>query len=111
MNEINRRKKETNYLKLISEIIGRDLRNKDISEHITVVDAKLSGDGSKLKIFVSFINREEKLFNELERAKGFIRSMLSQYEVGRKVPELFFEIDLVSKKAQKIDQILKEIKE
>ncbi|MDK2819604.1 MAG: 30S ribosome-binding factor RbfA [Mycoplasmataceae bacterium] len=110
MNEINKRKKESSYLMLISQIIKNDVTNVNIS-NTTVVDVKLSNDGSHLKIYVAFDRMENRSLESLKKAKGFIRTMLSQYELGRSVPRLDFELDVVGKKALEIDKILQEIKD
>lgn len=109
MNEINKRKKESNYLMLISQIIKNDVTNVNIS-NTTVVDVKLSNDGSHLKIYVAFDKFENRSLESLKKAKGFIRTMLSRYGTGRSIPNLDFELDTVGKNALKIDKILKEIK-
>ncbi len=109
MNEINKRKKESNYMLLISQIIQRDVTNVNVS-NTTVVDAKLSRDGSHLKIYVAFDKLESKSLEALNNSKGFIRTMLSQYELGRSVPILTFELDNIEKNALEIDKILESIK-
>lgn len=109
MNDINKRKKESNYMLLISQIIQQDVTNVNIT-HTTVVDAKLSSDGSHLKIYVAFDRLEQKSLEALNNSKGFIRTMLSKYELGRSVPRLVFELDNVGKKALEIDKILESIK-
>lgn len=108
MNEIKRRKKETQYLLWIAKIINEEVTNSNIS-YCTVVDASLSNDGSHLKVYVSFSSNEIKSLNALNATKGFIRTQLSQYDSGRKVPNLIFQIDQVGKEAARIDQLLKQI--
>lgn len=109
MNEINKRKKESNYMLLISQIIQHDVQNVNIA-NTTVVDAKLSNDGSSLKIYVAFDRSEKRSLEYLNKSKGFIRTMLAQYELGRSVPRLNFLLDTVGKKALEIDKILESIK-
>lgn len=109
MNEIQKRKKESNYLIWISKIINEDVKNVNIC-YPTVVDVKLSNDGSHLKIYMTFDKNEQKSLDALNATKGFIRTELSKYESGRKVPSLIFVIDEVAKKSLKIDQLLEQIK-
>ena len=109
MNEIQRRKKESNYLLWVSKIINEDVTNSNI-KNVTVVDAKLSNDGSNLKVFVLFEKNEKKSLETLNKIKGFVRSELSKYDSdSRKVPEIIFKIDEVSKTSQRIEEILKQI--
>ncbi len=111
MNEIQRRKKEANYLLWISKIINEDVKNSNI-KNVTVVDAKLSNDGSNLKVYVLFENSEKKSIETLNNIKGFIRSELAKYDSSaRKVPELVFKIDEVSKTSARIDELLNQIKQ
>lgn len=110
MNEIKRRKKEANYLLWISKIINEDVKNVNI-KNVTVVDTRLSNDGSHLKIYVSFDKNEKKSFEALNSTKGFIRSELSKYDKGRKVPQLSFLIDEVEKNSKNIEELLKKIRD
>lgn len=111
MNEIQRRKKESNYLLWISKIISEDVKNSNL-KNVSVMDAKLSNDGSNLKIYVLFEKNEKKSLEILNSIKGFIRSELSKYDSNsKKIPNIFFQIDDVFKTSNKIEQILKEIKE
>lgn len=109
MNEIQRRKKEANYLLWISKIINEDVKNANV-RNVTVIDAKLSNDGSNLKIYVLFDKNEKKSLEALNNIKGFVRSELAKYDFNsRKVPELIFKIDEVSKTSSRIEEILKQI--
>ncbi len=109
MNEIQRRKKESNYLLWISKIINEDVTNSNL-KNVSVIDARLSKDGSNLKIYVLFEKNEKKSLEMLNNIKGFIRTELTKYDSNaRKVPELIFKIDDVSKSSARIEQILNEI--
>lgn len=109
MNEIQRRKKEANYLLWISKIINEDVKNANV-RNVSVIDAKLSNDGSVLKVYVLFDKHEKKSLDALLNVKGFIRTQLSKYDFNaRRVPELVFKIDDISKSSQRIEEILKEI--
>ena len=92
---------------LIREL--KDPRVKD--KMLTVVRVEVSADASFAKVYVSFIgatNRKEALA-ALERAKGFIRSELSQRLDIRRCPDLIFEIDKAEENARHIDAIIDEI--
>lgn len=109
MNEIQRRKKESQYLMWISKIINEDVKNVNIY-YPTVVDVKLSPDCSILKVFVVFEKNENKSLKALNSTKGFIRTQLAKYVESRKTPQLVFIIDQVSKTSVKINDILNKIK-
>lgn len=110
MNEIQRRKKESNLMIWISKIINEDVTNSNL-KNITVMDVKLSNDGSILKVYVSFDKNEKKQIETLNKIKGFIRSELAKYDhSSRKIPELIFKIDEVQKYSSRIEELLKEIK-
>ncbi len=110
MNEIQRRKKENNYLIWIAKIINEDVKNSNI-KNVTVIDTKLSNDGSNLKVYVLFNQNEKKSLESLNNIKGYIRKELANYDYqARKIPNIIFEIDDVSKKGEKIEAILKQIK-
>lgn len=110
MNEIQRRKKESNLMVWISKIINEDVTNSNL-KNITVMDVKLSNDGSILKVYVSFDKNEKKQIETLNKIKGFIRSELAKYDYSsRKIPELIFKIDEVEKYSSRIEELLKEIK-
>lgn len=108
MNQIKKRKKESQYLLWISKIINEDLTNVNIS-YPNVIDVRLSNDGSHLKIYMSFGKNEQRSLEFLNSSKGFIRSELAKYGSNRKVPTLTFLIDEVQKNSQNIENILNEI--
>ncbi|UWD34369.1 30S ribosome-binding factor RbfA [Mesomycoplasma molare] len=109
MNKITLRKKESHYFLLVSKIIGEEITNSNVYG-ATVNDVKLSNDGSHLKIFLSFIKNSQKGLEAINNAKGYIRSQIAKTVNSRKVPELHFFLDEVFNSAQKIEEILKEIK-
>ena len=108
MNEIKRRKKETQYLVWLAKIISKEVTNSTIGNP-TVVDCRLSNDGAHLKVYVSFTRRERRALAALQAARGFIRTQLSHYDSGRRVPELDFNLDQVAKTAARIDQLLQQV--
>ncbi len=109
MPSVNHLKKEKMFHRAVSLIISEEIKNVNIS-HTTVTDVKLSGDGSHLKIFVSFENHEERSLENLRKTKGFVRTSLSKRINLRKIPELHFEKDESIKSGKRIDEILNEIK-
>ena len=109
MNEIQRRKKESNYQVWLSKILSEEITNANISCP-NVVDVRLSNDGSHLKVYVMFEKNEQKSIQTLSSIKGFVRSQLALYDNSRRIPEITFELDQLSKQSSRIDQLLEEIK-
>lgn len=110
MNEIQRRKKEANYLLWIAKIINEEVTNANV-KNVTIVDSRLSNDGSDLKVYVLFAQNEKKSIIALNNIKGFIRNQLAQYDQkSLRIPQLTFMIDEASKHGARIDQLLAQIK-
>lgn len=110
MNEIQRRKKEANYLLWIAKIVNEDVTNANV-KNVTIVDARLSNDGSDLKVYVLFAKNEKKSLESLNNIKGFIRKELAKYDHNAlKIPNLTFKIDEVFKQSARIEQLLNQIK-
>ncbi len=102
---------ESNIKRYISQIIRYDLKDKNVG-HVTVTDVVVSKDLSYATIYVTFFDERgvptERLEN-LEKAKGFIRTQLSQKIKTYKTPELRFKYDDSLNKGEKIDEILRNI--
>ncbi|MCP4336309.1 MAG: 30S ribosome-binding factor RbfA [Mycoplasma sp.] len=110
MPNINHLKKEKMFLRAISIIITEEIKNSNIF-FPTVTDVKLSGDGSHLKVFLDFESNKEKSLEAIKNIKGFVRTTLSKRINIRKIPEIHFEHDSSIEKGNRIDEILRKIKE
>jgi len=99
-------------LKYVSDILQFEVKSPDIG-FITVTGVEVTNDLSYAKIFVSFLDKSKVnlRMEALERVKGFIRSSLAQKLTIRKVPTLIFVYDDSYEKGEKIEKILKEIKQ
>lgn len=106
---INHQKKESNYMRILSLIIN-DVKSVE-TFFPTLVDVQLSKDSRILVLYMSFKNYETKALEQLNRAKGFVRSELAKSINTKYIPEIIFKIDNVSKNGKNIDDILKELKE
>lgn len=95
----------------ISEIIQFDLKDPDVG-FVTITDVHVSNDHSYATVYVVFLGKEarsEAGLKALNRAKGFIRSQLSQMLDIRRTPELTFVIDKTEEKGRHIDEIIEKI--
>ena len=64
-------------LKEISNILMTEIRDKDIN-FVTITHVELSSDLSYAKVYCTVLdeNNKDKIMNDLNEAKGFIKNML-----------------------------------
>ncbi|VEU59824.1 30S ribosome-binding factor RbfA [Mesomycoplasma neurolyticum] len=110
MSSISIRKKESHYHLILSQIFQEEFQHSDVIG-LTITEVRLSNDGSHLKVYLSFEQREKKGLIAVDNAKAFIRRELAHRINARRVPELHFFIDEVAEYANKIENILQQIKE
>lgn len=100
--------------KTLSEIINNELRNPIIDNVvISVVSVKTSSDLSQAKVYLSILEEDSKqmvIFNELNRAKNFIRKELASRLNLRNTPALVFVYDESMEEGAKIISILDDMK-
>ena len=88
------------YKKVLSQIIGYELKNPNVTGLISVTKVKVNIMNSK--------NIKETM-KKIKKSSGFIRTELAKRVNLRNTPELTFEIDDSIEYGAKIDSILKEI--
>lgn len=108
-NRIERINEE--YRKEISQIIGFELNNSNITGMISVTKVKVTTDLKYAKIYVSILNSKniKDTLTGLKKSSGFIRTELAKRVNLSNTPELIFELDESIEYGAKIDTILKEI--
>lgn len=81
---------------------------------VTVTDVEVTGDLQQAKIFISVLGDDEKK-NEtllgLAKARGFIRTEIGKRIRLRKTPEISFEYDEALEYGNRIETILRDLKE
>lgn len=99
------------YRKELSQIIGYELKNPNVTGLISVTKVKVTPDLKYAKIFISIMNSKniQETMEGLKKSSGFIRTELAKRINLRNTPELTFEIDDSIEYGAKIDSILKEI--
>lgn len=99
------------YRKELSQIIGYELKNPNVTGMISVTKVKVTTDLKYAKVYVSILNSKniKETMDGLKKSSGFIRSELAKRINLRNTPELIFEIDDSIEYGAKIDSILKEI--
>ncbi len=99
--------------KELGDIIGRKLKDPRVG-FVTVTDVQVTGDLQQATIFISVLGNEDQMEDTLKglsKAKGFIRSEIGKRIRLRKTPEITFEFDESISYGNKIESILKELKD
>jgi len=94
----------------LAEIIEFEARDPRF-EGATVMGVKLSLDMRQATVFINVIDdehREAETIAAFQRHQGFFRSELAKRFKHRYIPALDFQIDEVTKRAMRIEKLLKE---
>lgn len=105
---IKQKRLEGTIRKNISDIIQFGLKDPNVG-FVTITGVHVSNDHSFAKVFVTFLGKDARAqagLKALNRAKGFIRSELSQRLDIRRTPDLIFVLDETEMKARHIDEII-----
>ena len=99
------------YRRELSQIIGYELKNPNVTGLISVTKVKVTNDLKYAKVYVSILNSKnlKETMEGLKKSSGFIRSELARKINLRNTPEILFELDDSLEYGAKIDSILKEI--
>ena len=97
------------FVEEISKIIHEEIKDKEIG-FVTVTDARITNDLSFAKVYITSLNdNREKVLNSLNKASGFIRSLLCDRVKIRKMPEIHFVYDESIEYGKKIEDIIERI--
>ena len=99
------------YRKELSQIIGYELKNPNVTGLISVTKVKVTNDLKFAKVYVSILNSKniKDTLAGLKKSSGYIRSELAKRVNLRNTPELIFELDDSIEYGSRMDSILKEI--
>jgi ribosome-binding factor A len=98
-------------LELVSELLRKDIRDPRVSA-VTLTAVKVSKDLRHARIYFNLLggqNRKEVLAG-LKSASGFIRSRVAKQLKLRFVPTIEFSYDESQDEAQRIEELLKQVK-
>ncbi|MCK4672992.1 MAG: 30S ribosome-binding factor RbfA [Candidatus Stahlbacteria bacterium] len=92
----------------ISNIVTREINDPRLG-FITITNVDVSPDLKIAIVYFSSLDNKSESFKTLQRAKGYIRSILAQRVRLRSIPDLMFKIDDSYEHGKKIDELFKEI--
>ena len=100
---------------LISNALHRETFYDSVleSNNITVTEVNVSPDLKNAKVYIMPLGGENKIevLESLNRIKGYIQKLISSEIQLRQIPRLSFVIDTTFEYANKIDKIIKNIRE
>jgi ribosome-binding factor A len=98
-------------LELISELLRKDIRDPRIGT-VTLTAVKVSKDLRHARIYFNVLGHDRRadVLAGLKSATGFIRSKVAKQLNLRFVPNIEFSYDESQDEAQRIDQLLNQVK-
>ncbi|QEH61728.1 ribosome-binding factor A [Spiroplasma chinense] len=112
-NDIKLERAQSTILRELNLILQREFPDTEYVNSLSVHEVRLTNDMSQAKVFYSTMDSEadlEDVKEELGECAKEIRMLLAGKVEMRSVPELKFEYDNALENANKIEEILKEIK-
>ena len=99
--------------KEISQVVNYELKNPDVTGMVSITKVKVTPDLRYAKVYVSVLNSKNlnKTIQGLNASSGFIRGRVAKTVNLRVTPEIVFEYDESIVYGEKIDAILKNLKD
>ncbi len=99
------------FLAELSNIIFKEIKNPVIKT-VTLTAVEITNDLSFAKVYFTCMNEDkDKVLEELNSAKGFLRTKLANTIDIRHTPELIFEFDNSIEYGMNIERIIERIHE
>ncbi|MGB8325642.1 MAG: 30S ribosome-binding factor RbfA [Candidatus Acidiferrum sp.] len=99
----------------INAMLAGELKDPRLEGSVSVSEVRVQPDMKHARVFVSVRNATNKeqsnAVKALEHAAGYIRHELIERLQLRRLPELHFTLDLSQEHVERIEQLLKEMKE
>lgn len=97
----------------ISSVIAYELRDPEIPTLVTITKVKLSADCRNATVYFSLFDYKKKMedaINAINKAAPYIQHLLASRIRVKHFPKLYFKHDNSLVEAERINQLLKEIK-
>ena len=99
------------YLAELSKIIFKEIKNPLIKQ-VNLTAVEITNDLSYAKVYFTCMDNDKyKVLEELNEAKGFLRSKLAETIDLRHTPELIFQYDNSIEYGNNIEKIIEKIHE
>lgn len=111
--DIKLERTQSTILRELNLILQREFPDSEYVKTLSIHEVRLSNDMSHAKIFYSFLDinaDKEEVQEEINDYLKEIRMILASKVEMKSVPELVFEYDKSLENANKIEEILKDIK-
>lgn len=99
---------ESYFKRELAQIISQEMNDPRLGM-VTVTDVAMSNDLKFALIYVSTLGSRDEVVKSLEKAKGYIKHLMSQRVTMKFMPELTFKLDKSYEEGEKIDRLLGEI--
>ena len=99
-------------LEVIAELLRKDIRDPRV-QTVTLTGVKVSKDLRNARVYFNILGGQDSRINAaagLKSASGFIRSRVGKQLNLRFVPAIEFTYDDSADEAQRIDELLKQVK-
>lgn len=96
---------------LILREVSLEIRERFPDEMISITQVHVSKDLAFAKIWLSAVSNIDGVVEQAQAQKSEIRKALARKIIARKVPNLYFVADKTGEHAQKIENLLSEIKD
>ncbi|HKW63475.1 MAG TPA: 30S ribosome-binding factor RbfA [Candidatus Acidoferrum sp.] len=98
----------------INAMLAGELKDPRLEGSVIASEVRVQPDMKHARVFISVKGTNEEqadAIKALEHAAGFIRHELVERLQLRRLPELHFALDLSEERVERIEQLLKEVKE
>lgn len=108
MNKIILAKRAKKLNIILNDILLNEINNPKLNA-FSIMEVKLSNDGQIATIYVSVLGSENKknaVMTNLERSKGYLRSLAAKSWNNYRIPQFKFAYDDTFESAHKIEELI-----
>lgn len=100
----------------LGRIVDRELSNPNLPEFITIHGVRVSRDLSEADVYFTLLDDEsretvQRTVEELNKAAGYIRTLIARRVVLRRHPHLRFHYTDATHQAAELEQVFRELRQ